>query len=79
MANNQMLFGNGIKRRREELGISQEELAELAKLHRTYISDIERGKRNISLQNLISLIHSLDLSISDFFEEYATALDKVKN
>ncbi len=79
MASYQRLFGNAVKSRREELGISQEQLAESAKLHRTYISDIERGKRNISLHNLIFLIHSLDLSISDFFEEYATMLDKPEN
>ena len=79
MASYLKLFGIALKSRREELGFSQEQLAELAKLHRTYISDVERGKRNVSLQNIILLIHSLDLTIADFFEKYAAALDKPEN
>ena len=49
------LYGNAIKKRRSELGWSQEELAEVAQLHRTYIADIERGKRNLSLENIVKL------------------------
>lgn len=65
------LFGSGIKKRRIELKLSQEKLAQKAGLHRTYISDIERGERNISLKNLVQLIHALDLSLSEFFSEYS--------
>jgi transcriptional regulator with XRE-family HTH domain len=50
--------------RREELGLSQEELASKADLHRTYISDIERGARNPSLKTLCRLAEALELSIS---------------
>jgi transcriptional regulator with XRE-family HTH domain len=63
-------FGNAIKKRRSELGITQEKLAELSKLHRTYIADIERGVRNVSLENILKIIKALDLSNSDFFTNY---------
>jgi transcriptional regulator with XRE-family HTH domain len=58
-------FGIAIRKRRNELTISQEDLAERAGLHRTYISDLERGKRNVSLENLEKLAKALNLSISD--------------
>ncbi len=45
-------FGFAVKLRREELGLTQEELAESAGIHRTYLSDIERGMRNASLLNI---------------------------
>lgn len=53
------LLGAEIRRRRLELGLSQEELAALCDLHRTYIGSVERGERNISLQNIISIAHAL--------------------
>jgi transcriptional regulator with XRE-family HTH domain len=54
-----------VHERREVLGISQEELAHRAGLHRTYISDIERGARNPSLKTLSRLADALELSTSD--------------
>ncbi len=57
-------FCQVVQERREYLGISQEELAHRASLHRTYISDIERGSRNISLRSLIRLAKALELSAS---------------
>lgn len=53
------LFGAEIRRRRLELGLSQEELAALCDLHRTYIGSVERGERNVSLQNIVSIAHAL--------------------
>lgn len=47
-------FGLNVRKYRTNLGISQEALAEKAGLHRTYISDIERFKRNVSLENIYS-------------------------
>ena len=44
---------------RTAAGISQEELADRARLHRTYISSIERGQRNISLENLFRIAEAL--------------------
>lgn len=58
-------FGIAVRKRRNELTISQEDLAERAGLHRTYISDLERGKRNVSLENFEKLANALNLSISD--------------
>jgi len=57
-------FCQVIQERRDFLNISQEELAHRAGLHRTYISDIERGSRNISLRSLIRLASALELSAS---------------
>lgn len=63
-------FGLAIKQRRGELGISQEELAFRSGLHRTYISDIERGIRNPSLENIEKLVKALEISISILFANY---------
>jgi transcriptional regulator with XRE-family HTH domain len=63
-------FGLAIKRRRQEIGISQEVLAERAGLHRTYIGDIERGARNLSLENIEKIAKALQISISDLFAKY---------
>ena len=49
------------------MGISQETLAERADLHRTYISDLERGQRNPSLKTILRLAHALEVSISTLF------------
>lgn len=60
-------FGTAVKFRREELGLTQEELAERAGIHRTYLSDIERGGRNPSLVNIERLSLALDLELSSLF------------
>ena len=62
-------FGTAVKRRREELGLTQEDLAERAGLHRTYLSDIERGTRNPSLVNIDRLAGALGTSLADFFRD----------
>jgi len=61
----QQKLGQKIKTLRNEAGLSQEKLGELTGLDRTYISDIERGKRNPSLKSLEKLAHALKVSISD--------------
>ena len=48
------IFGHNVRRIRTEAGLSQEELAFRAKLHRTYISSIERGERNVSIENIFA-------------------------
>lgn len=60
-------FGNNIKKYRLKKGFSQEELAELSNLHRTYISAVERGKRSISLKNIEILAKTLSVSIQSLF------------
>jgi transcriptional regulator with XRE-family HTH domain len=58
-------FGFRVRQLRQAKGISQEELAEKAGLDRTYISSIERGKRNISLNNIKRLAKALKVSVRD--------------
>lgn len=57
-------FGARLREVREKAGISQEKLAELAGLHRTYVSSVERGKRNISLQNIERLAEALETTMA---------------
>jgi transcriptional regulator with XRE-family HTH domain len=60
-------FGYAVKVRREELGLTQEDLADRAGIHRTYLSDVERGTRNLSLVNIERLAAALSVSMSDLF------------
>lgn len=59
--------GKRIKELRHKLGISQEELADRADIHRTYIASLEVGKRNISIITLEKIVKALDVSMSEFF------------
>jgi len=58
-------FGKRLRMTRQRKGISQERLAELAGLHRTYVSSVERGERNISLLNIERLATALGVAMSD--------------
>lgn len=62
-------FGHTVRNIRISKGISQESFADMCELHRTYISDIELGKRNVSLENISRISSALGLSISKLFEE----------
>jgi CheY-like chemotaxis protein len=62
-------FGTAVRSRRKRLGISQEELASRAGLHRTYVADIERGARNLSLANIEKLAKALETSIPTLFSQ----------
>ncbi len=61
------LLGVAIKTQRTSLGISQEELAHRAGLHRTYISDLERGARNPSIDSIEKLARALEISVAALF------------
>lgn len=63
----QQLYGDRLRQIRTKKGISQEALADAAELHRTYVSSVERGERNISLVNISRLADALGVSIRDFF------------
>jgi transcriptional regulator with XRE-family HTH domain len=65
-------FGKKLRQIRERVGVSQEKLAELAKLHRTYVSSVERGKRNISLVNIERLAHALGVSLGELMPDTQT-------
>ncbi len=60
-------FGKRIKQLRDERGISQERLGELAKVHRTYVGMIERGEKNITLTNIDKFAKALRVKIQDLF------------
>ena len=62
-------FGQAVRKLRRQLGLSQETLAARAGLHRTYLSDVERGARNLSLQSIKSISDSLAISLTQLFTE----------
>lgn len=63
-------LGQAIKKQREKLSLSQEKLADRCGFDRTYISMLERGKRNPSLLNLLRLAEGLETSVSQLTEDY---------
>lgn len=60
-------FGQKVRALRIERGLSQEKLAEMSGLHRTYISSLELGKRNVSLINIHALAKALQVPVSSLF------------
>ncbi len=63
------VFAENIKRFRQKQGLSQEALADLAGLHRTYIGAVERGERNITLINANKIAEALSVKLSDCLKE----------
>ena len=61
-------FGKHVREVRVKLGISQERLGELARMHRTYIGMIERAEKNVTLINIEKLARALKISISDLLD-----------
>ena len=62
-------YGQAVRALRQSKNISQEQLADLCGLHRTYISDVELGKRNVSLENIDKIASALNMNVSDIFVE----------
>jgi transcriptional regulator with XRE-family HTH domain len=58
-------FGVAVRNARRAKGLSQEELAHLSGLHRTYVGSVERGERNISLASAWALADTLDMRLAD--------------
>lgn len=58
-------FGKKLREVRQRAGISQEKLADLAGLHRTYVSSVERGERNVSIITIERLADALKVTMSD--------------
>lgn len=62
------MLGAALRQQRIERGFSQEKLAEIAGLNVTYVSDIERGKRNVAILNLTRLARAMNLSVSEILQ-----------
>ncbi len=61
-------FGERVKLLRKANGLSQEGLASIANLHRTYIGMVERGEKNVTLVNILKISNALDISASELLE-----------
>ena len=62
-----LAFGQRVQELRKQRNLSQEQLAELAGVHRTYIGMIERAEKNITLQNIENIANALSVKIKDLF------------
>jgi transcriptional regulator with XRE-family HTH domain len=62
-------FGKAVRFFRNAAGLSQERLASSARVHRTYIGDVERGTKNISLESMVRIAHALDVPLSRLIAE----------
>lgn len=71
LTNTRLLFARNLRRIREARSISQEALADLAGLHRTYVGSVERGERNISIDNIDRLAKALNLEPAELLRRDA--------
>ena len=62
------ILAENMRRLRSELNLSQEALADLCELHRTYISDIERCSRNVSIDNIEKIANALHVTTSELLK-----------
>jgi transcriptional regulator with XRE-family HTH domain len=65
----QALFGQRVRELRLKLGMSQESLGDASALHRTYIGSVERGERNVSLENIVRLARALHTTPSNLLKD----------
>jgi len=68
-----------LKKFREDIGISQEQLAFKANLHRTYISQLERGLKSITVKALFKITQSLEVEIDEFMKRVADELKNIQS
>lgn len=69
-------LGKAIRQIREDRALSQERLAELAGLHRTYISSVEAGRRNLSIENIDSIANALGVSLTELIQLCEDRIDR---
>lgn len=62
------IFGENLRRRRKAMAISQEDLADAAGLHRTYIGSVERGERNVSIDNMERLAAAVGSTVQNLLQ-----------
>jgi transcriptional regulator with XRE-family HTH domain len=65
----QIMLGRNVLRIRKELYLTQEQVAEMAKLHPVYVSCVERGDRNVSIQSIASLAFALGVPMTALVDE----------
>ena len=65
----QVFFGQRVRELRIKLGMSQEALADASGLHRTYVGSVERGERNISLENMVRLARAMHTTPSNLLKD----------
>ncbi len=71
-------FGRALRHWRLERGMSQERLAEEAGIHRTYAGDVERGARNVSIDNMFRIAQGLGMPLSDLIKTAERELRKAR-
>ncbi len=64
----QIFIGRKIRAEREKMGISQEQLGKLAKVHRTYVGMVERGEKNVTIHSLIIFATALNVKVRDLID-----------
>lgn len=67
-SNISLKFGEKVRELRLSKGLSQEQLANLANVHRTYIGMVERAEKNITLVNIEKIAIALNITLKDFFD-----------
>ena len=72
MSEIRQIIGGRIRAARNQHGMTQEELAEKAMLHPTYIGQVERGEKNLTLTSLEKIVNALGISFTDLFENLET-------
>jgi len=69
----QNLFGKRLRELRISAGFTQEELADAAKLDRSYVGSVERGERNLSIENVCRLANAIGVSPAELFSWWKRA------
>lgn len=68
-SNARRIFAQRLRQIRQIKGLSQEELADMADLHRTYVGSVERSERNVSIDNMERLANALEVDITELLRK----------